>query len=108
MLARVIRVEDHEHCFPAPDERTYHPDDFRRRRTALHQGDVGAKLVTLEGDAIVRTDFDIDAYDSPMPHRLAQTRVEDERTSMSDASLDDHVRTQPINDLLCPDHVLGN
>src|SRR6266536_3314813 len=55
---------------------------------------------------VVRPDVDVDSDHAPPAKQLAEGGVIDERTSVRDAALDDHVRLDTINHLLNTDDVL--
>ncbi len=61
----------------------------------------------LDGAAIVRADLDVDADHAAAAHGLEEAGVEDERSAVGDARLDDDVGLHPVDHLLDAQHVLG-
>src|ERR1051326_3894711 len=55
--------------------------------------------------AVVWSNFDVDADDASMVHRLAQARVVNETAAVGHAGFDDYVGTHCVDQFLEPDHI---
>src|SRR5688572_29101087 len=60
----------------------------------------------VDGFSIVGPDLDVDSDDPSMLHCFAETRIEDQGTTVCDPGLDDDVGLDPIDYLLHADHVV--
>src|SRR5262245_985911 len=97
----MTRIENNHHLVAGADKRACTSHDFGCGGVALDQGDVACKLVAFDRPAVLRVDLDVDSHHAPLvPQRFEQRGIEDQRTAVSHARLDDDVGTQRDDRLL--------
>src|SRR6476620_8565412 len=102
----VARIEDHHDLVARADEPLGALDDLRRDGISLDERNVARELVVLDRPAVLGAYLDVDPDDTSIAaHRLEQGGVEDQRTSVSHAGLDNDIGLQCEDDLLQPDQV---
>ncbi len=96
----VVRVQENEGPLSRMDLRLNFVHDCGFYRVPFYQRDKREQRVSFDSRSIVRSDLDINPYYSSFVHRLAEASIEDERSAMGDAGLDDNVGFDRIDDFL--------
>ena len=91
----MARVQEHERGLPRLHVIGDPRDRLGIHRVPLDQIDKAEQRVGLERTPVVRPDLDVDADHPAAVERPAQRRIEDERSPVGDAGLDDHVWAAP-------------